>query len=220
MLSQEEKRGGLSLNYRMNYSKVTALEVYQCLLENPNEDYPEDFWWECSVRRDEVRGIIMYFLDNVLQWPIEKLYADLKPETFYQHRLGGFVHDFYDDNFPKLLNYACPGRFEQWRFKHIEPRHFGKIEWSRNDAISVTRWLVNEKLMLTTPAEVYENLKVGDFIQNRLRNMLNKRYSGSGYKAVKDAFPEERYVESLFANELTLPKKTSQKSVQGYWAKS
>jgi len=114
------------------------------------------------------------------KWLVSKLKKDprdLRLEDFGSNRLGGLLHNYYNDSPYKAVKEAFPEKEVQPWEMIVTPQKFYKKKENR---VAAVKWLV--KKLVKDP----RNLTNEDFIGNKLRGLIDY-YNGSPYKAVKEA---------------------------------
>jgi predicted FMN-binding regulatory protein PaiB len=106
---------------------------------------------------------------------------DLKKEDFHYNRLGGLLHNYYNNSPYEAVKEAFPERNSKpWEMAQT-PHGFYEEKENR---IAAVKWLV-EKLKKDP-----RDLTQCDFSSNRLVGLLTDHYNNSPYEAVKEAYPE------------------------------
>ncbi|MFW9923643.1 MAG: hypothetical protein ACFFDW_10205 [Candidatus Thorarchaeota archaeon] len=113
----------------------------------------------------------------------EEIPKRINYESFKNYSLGGMLQTLYNSSPYLAIDALYPDYFKPWEF-HV------KNYWNDKDkqfARKVTKWLVEEKLLLKE-LEV-KNVKRKHFLQFGLGQMLKTFYQNSHIHALIDAYP-------------------------------
>lgn len=93
---------------------------------------------------------------------------------------GGSKVLVYSNGVYELLDTVSPGKYKKWEITKT-------VSWTREEAISATKWLIEEKLKYDF--ETACNIRVEDFAAYHLDGMLQKVYNHSVFEALEAAYP-------------------------------
>jgi len=125
-----------------------------------------------------------------VKWLIEKLKKDprdLTQEDFMRNRFGGLCGEYYNNSLYEAVKEAFPEKnIMPWEMKRTITGFYEKKE----NRVAAVKWLI-EKLK-KDPRDLTQE----DFKDNGLTGLLT-HYTGSPYKAIKEAFPDIKFWEMI-----------------------
>lgn len=191
-LSKEEVKKQLSANLFKENSLESMLTY--CFKSSPylaiESAYPGVFKeWEFSKVRNNFwtkeKGIeaTRWLIEQKLKLTADELRVVLSSKLFEDNGLGGMLQICYGGSPYLAIEKVYPGVFKEWEFSRVSNNF-----WTEAKGIEATKWLIEQKLKLTTDA-LRDVLSVKLFDDNGLRGMLYLCFNDSPYLAIDCAYP-------------------------------
>lgn len=139
--------------------------------------------WAGEIGKSRSHDAINYIISE-LGVAKEKIPEKINYGTFKKFGLSGMLQTLYNSSPYLAINSLFPNEFKPWEF-HV--KNFW-IDKSIESAREATKWLVDEKLLLST--NELNTVRRKHFLQYSLGQMLKKFYENSHLVALKDAYPD------------------------------
>lgn len=148
------------------------------------------YFWECDESNEYAPLLTRYLIEKILKWNDEDVKKKLRKSTFIDNSLGGLICCKYNDSAFAAITAAYPEKnFHAWDFVNA-PNDYWQGVKGRENAISATKWLIEEKLKWTEN-EIIENLNQDVFAENNLLGMLKKAFNCILFEAIDATYPEK-----------------------------
>lgn len=169
---------------------ITIEEIYQEILDGKRSRFPPNTW-KLDDKNELARRVTTYLIDQVLKWDKDEIKQNWNTSLLVKYCLRGMVKNKYENSPYKMLNDAYPEQFKEWEFG-MTPLNF----WTKNKALQVLRWAIEEKERLTSKSllEIYGQKWLKE---QRLGAPLRVFWNGSPYAMINDLYPD-RFKEWQF----------------------
>lgn len=164
-------------------SGLSAIEIYEMILEDKIKRFPPYFWkneFSLNYARELGIYVIKKHFDNDNE-KILKTYGNSFINKIHLHS----VLKLFNGSAFEYIDFLYPNRFKPWQFKSC-PNEY----WNKENAITATIWLVEERLKWDE-SEVKKKLNSKIFAMHKLNGMLSVIYNDSVYSAINVAYPDK-----------------------------
>jgi len=171
----------------LEYRLATLMRYYYSSFDIIDEIYPNKVYpWELkmssvsssywSVKENRIIAV-RWLIRDKLKFSHDEVLNILSLEHFYDSKLSTLICDCYNKSIASAITEAFGDEFMPWEF--------GYHRWNINDAKKATNWLIDklnrEEGKLPLEIDYY------DFINNKLKTVIDKFYGRSPKKAILDA---------------------------------
>lgn len=160
----------------------TEIEVYKKVLSGELKRFPPYFWQEISEQ--EIRNILHYFFEEILQYTDVELKKNLRSELFYKYKLRNLLNKTFNANPFSALNFTYPDKYKAWEFTQV-PNGF----WTEETVKEALHWLMQR--LNWDEDKLVKKLSVKVLSDNCLGGLLNSYFEGNVYNAINFMYPSK-----------------------------
>lgn len=134
---------------------VTIEEIYQEILDGKRKRFPPNTWKE-DLDNKLARRVITYLLHSILKWDKEDIRKKWNTQLLVKYKLRGLLKHRYENSPFKAINDLYPSEFKEWEFG-MTPLNF----WTKEKALTILRWMIEEKKVYRTKSSYAYTAKNG-----------------------------------------------------------
>lgn len=129
--------------YILSMKAVAIEEIYQEILDGKRKRFPPNTWKEDKDNK-QARRVITYLLHSILKWNKEDIRKKWNTQLLVKYKLRGLLKHRYESSPFKAINDLYPSEFKEWEFG-MTPLNF----WTKEKALAILKWLIEEKEKLS-----------------------------------------------------------------------
>ncbi len=181
--------------------ELDPVEVYKLVINESISKFPCCFFKRNGkVRTQIAKPIIVYLIEERLQWTRDDVCKNYGVDVFDKNRLRGFLNVVFDGIPYAALNNAYPDEYKPWELKSVQHNY-----WNIKTISEAIYWIVEEKLKGDRKT-ICEEFDINLLRKYGLYGMINKMFNGSPYNAINLVYPNQykpwefKYVPRNFWN--------------------
>ncbi|MEB9681939.1 hypothetical protein BK742_24080 [Bacillus thuringiensis serovar pingluonsis] len=168
----------------MQIEAITIEEIYQEILDGKRNRFPRNTW-NSDENNDMAKRVTRYLVTNILKWNEGEIKLHWGNALIVKYRLHGLLKLKYENSPYAMINDVYPNRFKEWEFK-MTPLNF----WTKEKALQVLRWIIEEKEKLNQ--EQLKNIYEKKWLtQLGLRGAVQLYWNDSPYAMINDLYPNQ-----------------------------
>ncbi|PEC56512.1 hypothetical protein COE20_13815 [Bacillus cereus] len=166
----------------MKMNVIAIEDIYQEILEGKRSRFPANTWKE-DKNRVLSKRVTKYLIETILMWNKEDIKLKWNTPLIVKYKLRGVLKHCYNNSPYKMIEDLYPNQFKEWELA-MAPLNF----WTKEKAIEILKWTIEEKEQLTKE----ELLKVyGEkwLKHNKLSVPLVMYWNGSPFAMLNTLYP-------------------------------
>lgn len=168
--------------YILSMKVITIEDIYQEILDGKRKRFPPNTWKE-DMDNKLARRVITYLLHNILKWDKEDIRKKWNTQLLVKYKLRGLLKHRYENSPFKAINDLYPSEFKEWEFG-MTPLNF----WTKEKALKILRWMIEEKKGLSNEKllRVYGKKWLE---KNKLSAPLAMYWNSSPFAMINNLYP-------------------------------
>lgn len=161
--------------------ELNCIEIYKLVLNGELKRFPKYFWKDIS--ENELRELLKYFFEEVLNWSKEDIKNNIDSYIFYKYKLGGgLFQSIFNGSVFDVVDFTYPGKIREWELKNT-PLKF----WNLDKCIEVTKYILEKEKW--TEEDIRKKPIYEVFAKYGLTTIYLTFFEGNPYTLINTIYP-------------------------------
>ncbi|GLV64680.1 hypothetical protein Bmyc01_33500 [Bacillus mycoides] len=168
----------------MKMNAIAIEDIYQEILEGKRSRFPANTWKE-DKNGELSRRVTKYLIETILIWNKEDIKLKWNTPLIVKYKLRGALKHRYNNSPYKMIEDLYPNQFKEWEFL-MTPNKF----WTKEKALKVLKWTIEEKEKLTH-SQLTQVYSIKWLTKHKLTSPCQIFWGNSPYFMLNDLYPRK-----------------------------
>lgn len=167
---------------KLNFDKLTYIEIYNLVLKGEISRFPRRFWQKAT--ESELRELLKYFFEEVLNWTIEDIKNHIEAHTFNKYKLSGMFQTLFEGSPFKVVDFTYPNKIKEWELGRTAVNF-----WTVDKCIEVTKDILQREHW--TEEDIKNKPIYPLFVKYKVTTIYTEFFNGSSYNLINKIYPNK-----------------------------